>query len=118
MKPINEVLDIVNNNVLLLTGRDIRDRSRKYQIPISRHYFVYLSDYFLNTKELKSDYSKMLYRLTNSKRSYHKEISEYLGFTKMFVFQSKRIAVDMTIQDRMFRDNTTMLIKEISENLK
>ena len=118
MKPIKEVLETIHTHVTLLTGRDIRDRSRKYQIPMSRHYFVFLSDYFLNTKELRSDYSKMLYRITNSERSYHKEISEYLGFTKMFVFQSKRIGVDAMVQDRVFRDNVHVLIKEISENIK
>ena len=118
MKSVNDVLDIISNHVCLMTGRDIRDRSRRYQIPIARHYFVLLSDYFLNTKELQSEYSKSLFEVTRSQKSYHSTIAQYIGFTKMFVFQSKSVARNMYYSDRKFALNVNNLIKEIDENIK
>ena len=118
MKSVNDVLEIINSHVCLMTGRDIRDRSRKYQIPIARHYFVLLSDHYLNTRELKSEYSKMLFSVTGSKKSYHSVISQYMGFTKMFVFQSKNIAQNLYYTDRKFSLNVNNLIKEINESIK
>lgn len=117
MKSVNNVLEIISNHVCLMTGRDIRDRSRRYQIPIARHYFVLLSDHYLNTKELKSEYSKTLFAVTGSKKSYHSVIAQYIGFTKMFVFQSKSVARNMYYSDRNFASNVNKLIKEIDKTL-
>ena len=73
MASVTEALDVIYCEVCLYFGVDIKDKTQKHRIPEKRYYFIWLSDYFINTSDLRSEYSKKLYAKVREEKREKKE---------------------------------------------
>ena len=109
MASVTEALDVIYCEVCLYFGVDIKDKTQKHRIPEKRYYFIWLSDYFINTSDLRSEYSKKLYASTGIKRKYRTVIANYFDYKHTYVCSRLKTAQGYIDTDKSFARRMNIL---------